>query len=230
MKDKALEKQKKFKLNTGTFYGWPMGIWFMIFFVVPLVIILVYSFLKKGVYGGVELKLTLKAYIQMFKPEYGLILLRTLKITVISTLITILIALPCAYAMARSKHQTLFLFLIIIPFWTNSLIRIFAWMSILNNDGMLNQILLKLGIIKEYLPFLYNTKAVILVSVYMYIPYAILPIFTAVDRFDFSLLEAARDLTATKMQAITKVLLPGIRSGIVSALIFTLKRAVKNIF
>ena len=86
---------------------------------------------------------------------------------------------------------------------------------------MLNQILLKLGIIKEYLPFLYNTKAVILVSVYMYIPYAILPIFTAVDRFDFSLLEAARDLTATKMQAITKVLLPGIRSGIVSALIFT---------
>ena len=221
MKDKALEKQKKFKLNTGTFYGWPMGIWFMIFFVVSLVIIILYCFFKIGVFGGVELKLTLKAYIQMFKPEYGLILLRTLKITVISTLITILIALPCAYAMARSKHQTLFLFLIIIPFWTNSLIRIFAWMSILNNDGMLNQILLKLGIIKEYLPFLYNTKAVILVSVYMYIPYAILPIFTAVDRFDFSLLEAARDLTATKMQAITKVLLPGIRSGIVSALIFT---------
>ena len=224
MKDNDLQtinKQRRLKLNTGTFYGWPMGLWFMIFFIVPLVIILVYSFLKKGVYGGVELKLTLKAYIQMFKPEYGLILLRTLKITVISTLITILIALPCAYAMARSKHQTLFLFLIIIPFWTNSLIRIFAWMSILNNDGMLNQILLKLGIIKEYLPFLYNTKAVILVSVYMYIPYAILPIFTAVDRFDFSLIEAARDLTATKMQAITKVLLPGIRSGIVSALIFT---------
>ena len=64
MKDKALEKQKKFKLNTGTFYGWPMGIWFMIFFVVPLVIILVYSFLKKGVYGGVELKLTLQDQLQ----------------------------------------------------------------------------------------------------------------------------------------------------------------------
>ena len=74
---------------------------------------------------------------------------------------------------------------------------------------------------KDYLPLLYNTKAVILVSVYMYIPYAILPIFTAVDRFDFSLLEAARDLGATKPQSMFKVLIPGIRSGIISALIFT---------
>jgi spermidine/putrescine transport system permease protein len=123
--------------------------------------------------------------------------------------------------MARSRHQTLFLFLVIIPFWTNSLIRIFAWMSILNNDGILNQIFMKLHVIKDYVPFLYNTKAVILVSVYMYIPYAILPIFTAVDRFDFSLLEAARDLGATKPQSMFKVLIPGIRSGIISALIFT---------
>ena len=123
--------------------------------------------------------------------------------------------------MARSRHQTLFLFLVIIPFWTNSLIRIFAWMSILNNDGILNQLLMKLHLIKDYVPFLYNTKAVILVSVYMYIPYAILPIFTAVDRFDFSLLEAARDLGATKPQSMFKVLIPGIRSGIISALIFT---------
>ena len=91
----------------------------------------------------------------------------------------------------------------------------------MNNDGILNQILLKLHIIKDYLPLLYNTKAVILVSVYMYIPYAILPIFTAVDRFDFSLLEAARDLGATKPQSMFKVLIPGIRSGIISALIFT---------
>jgi len=147
--------------------------------------------------------------------------LRTLKITIISTAITILIALPCAYAMARSKYQTLFLFLVIIPFWTNSLIRIFAWMSILNNDGILNQLLMKLHVIKEYLPFLYNQNAVILVSVYMYIPYAILPIFTAVDRFDFSLIEAARDLGATKTQSMIKILIPGIKSGIISALIFT---------
>ena len=94
-------------------------------------------------------------------------------------------------------------------------------MSILNNDGILNQVLMTLHLTKEYVPFLYNTKAVILVSVYMYIPYAILPIFTAVDRFDFSLLEAARDLGATKPQSMFKVLIPGIKSGIISSLIFT---------
>ncbi len=94
-------------------------------------------------------------------------------------------------------------------------------MSILNNDGILNQILISLGITKDYIQFLYNQNAVILVSVYMYLPFAILPIFTAVDRFDFSLLEAARDLGANKMQAMIKVLIPGIRSGIVTAVIFT---------
>lgn len=221
MKNKNLNKNEDKPLSIGTAYGWPMGIWFVIFFIAPLVIIFIYSFLKKGTYGGVEWNFSLKAYKQMFKPEYGLITLRTLKITIISTIITIIVSIPSAYAMARSKHQTLFLFLIIIPFWTNSLIRIFAWMSILNNDGILNQILMKFHLIKDYIPFLYNTKAVILVSVYMYIPYAILPIFTAVDRFDFSLLEAARDLGATKPQSMFKVLIPGIKSGIISALIFT---------
>lgn len=207
--------------SIGTVYGWPMGFWFAIFFVAPLIIIFIYSFLKKDVHGGVLWQFSLKAYKQMFKLEYGIIFLRTLKITLISTIITLLVSIPCAYAMARSKHQTLFLLLIIIPFWTNSLIRIFAWMSILNNDGILNQILQALHITKDYISFLYNTKAVILVSVYMYIPYAILPIFTAVDRFDFSLLEAARDLGATKSQSMFKILIPGIKSGIVSALIFT---------
>lgn len=221
MKNKNLVKNEDKLLSIGSTYGWPMGLWFIIFFVAPLVIIFIYSFLKKGVYGGVEWQFSLKAYKQMCKPEYGIIVLRTLKITVLSTIFTILVSIPSAYAMARSKNQTFFLFLVIIPFWTNSLIRIFAWMSILNNDGILNQVLMALHLTKEYIPFLYNTKAVILVSVYMYIPYAILPIFTAVDRFDFSLLEAARDLGATKLQSMFKILIPGIKSGIVSALIFT---------
>ena len=216
-----MENNKNRKVSTGAFYGWPMGIWLVIFFVVPLVIIFIYSFLKKGIYGGVEPVFSLKAFTQMFKPQYAYIVLRTLKITIISTIITILIATPAAYAIARSKHQTLFLFLIIIPFWTNSLIRIFAWMSILNNDGILNQVLMALHIIDDYKPFLYNQAAVILVSVYMYIPYAILPIFTAIDRFDFSLVEASRDLGCNKVQSMFMILIPGIKSGIVSALIFT---------
>ncbi|MBP3709918.1 MAG: ABC transporter permease [Treponema sp.] len=216
---KAAERNKA--VNQGAIYSWPMGAWFVVFFIAPLVIITIYSFLKKGLYGGVEMQFSLGAYKQMFNPSYGVLVVRTLKISVASTLITVLLSLPCGYAMARSRHQTLLLFLIIIPFWTNSLIRVFAWMSILNNDGILNQILMTLHITKDYVQFLYNQNAVILVSVYMYLPFAILPIFTAVDRFDFSLLEAARDLGATKIQSMFKVLIPGIRSGIVTAIIFT---------
>lgn len=205
----------------GAIYAWPMGAWFVVFFVAPLVIIIVYSFMKRGLYGGVEPVFSFDAYRQMFNPQYGFVILRTIKIAVISTAITILISIPCGYAMARSQRQTLLLFLIIIPFWTNSLIRIFAWMTILNNDGILNGILMKLHIVPNYVKFLYNQKAVVLVSVYMYLPYAILPMFTAIDRFDFSLLEAARDLGASKMQSMLRVLIPSIRSGIVTAVIFT---------
>lgn len=198
---------------------WVYGLPF--FFVAPLAIIILYSFLKKGLYGGVVRQFSVEAYRQLLNPAYGIVLIRTLWISLISTVITILIALPCGYAMAKSGKQTLFLLLVIVPFWTNSLIRIFAWMSILGNDGLLNTILMQLNITKDFVQFLYNKNAVVLVSVYMYLPYAILPIFTSVDRFDFSLLEAARDLGATKPGSMLRVLLPNIKSGIVTAIIFT---------
>lgn len=219
------------KANPGPAYAWPMGAWFSLFFIVPLIIIVCYSFLKRDVYGGVTKEFSLKAYEQMLSPAYGLIFLRTLWITIIATAVTILISLPCGYAMARSKHQTLLLILVIVPFLTNSLIRIFAWITILGDNGLFNQLLSNLhdiickvtGSTKEFLPhkFMFTREAVILVSIYMYLPYAILPVFTAVDRFDFTLLEAARDLGATKMQSMFKVLIPGIKSGILSAIIFT---------
>jgi spermidine/putrescine transport system permease protein len=110
---------------------------------------------------------------------------------------------------------------IIIPFWTNFLIRVFAWINILGNNGFLNVFLMRLGIVKDYVPLLYNQGAVILVLVYMYLPYAILPLFASIDKFDFSLLEAARDLGATKHWAIFKILFPNIKSGIYTAVLFT---------
>ena len=207
--------------NYGRTYSFPMGMWFTLFFILPIGIIVTYSFMKKGLHGGVEWNLTFDAYAQMLNPSYAKLFVRTLVVTLISTVLAITIALPCGYAMARSKHQTLLLFLIIIPFWTNSLIRINAWIAILGNDGFINDTLKNWGIIKESLPLLYNQQAVILVLVYMYLPYAILPIFTAMDKFDFSLLEAARDLGATKPQSMFKVLLPNVRAGIVTAIIFT---------
>jgi spermidine/putrescine transport system permease protein len=199
-----------------------MAIWFTAFFLAPLLIIVLYSFLKKGLYGGVVPgNFTLNAYRELGNPSFIVITVRTLVTAIVATCITIVIALPCGYFMARSKHQTALLLLIIIPFWTNFLIRVFAWMNILGNNGFLNDLLMWAGFISNYVQFLYNQGSVVLVLVYMYLPYAILPLFATIDKFDFSLLEAARDLGATKSQSIIRVLLPNIRSGIYTAVLFT---------
>jgi spermidine/putrescine transport system permease protein len=209
------------KRNLGTPYSGPMAAWFSVFFLAPIVIIIIYSFLKKGLYGGVESEFSLDAYRYLGDGIFLGITLRTIITSTVATIITILIALPCGYYMAKSKNQTFLLLLIIIPFWTNFLIRVFAWMNILGNHGFLNEFLIRIGLINDYIHFLYNQKVVILVLVYMYLPYAILPLFSSIDKFDFSLLEAARDLGAGKLVALIKVMLPNIRSGIFTAVLFT---------
>jgi len=198
-----------------------MAIWFTLFFLAPIIIIIIYSFLKRDMQRGVAWEFSLDAYRYLSDPVFLRITLRTIFTSVIATIITILIALPCGYCMARSRHQTLLLLLIIIPFWTNFLIRVFAWMNVLGNNGFLNELLLRIGVINDYIPFLYNQKAVILVLVYMYLPYAILPLYSTIDKFDFSLLEASRDLGANKFISIIKILLPNIRGGIFTAVLFT---------
>ena len=198
-----------------------MALWFTLFFLAPIIIIIIYSFLKRDMLRGVAWEFSFEAYRYLADPVFLRITLRTIVTAVIATVITIFIALPCGYYMARSRHQTLLLLLIIIPFWTNFLIRVFAWMNILGNNGFLNDLLLKIGLINDYIPFLYNQNAVILVLVYMYLPYAILPLFSTIDKFDFSLLEASRDLGANKLVSMVKILLPNIRGGIFTAILFT---------
>ncbi|MDR1910010.1 MAG: ABC transporter permease [Spirochaetaceae bacterium] len=199
-----------------------MALWFTVFFLAPLLIIVVYSFMKKGLYGGVSMgDFSLEAYRALANPSFALITVRTVITALSATVITILIAMPCGYFMARSRNQTLLLLLIIIPFWTNFLIRVFAWMNILANNGFLNDLLTRLHLVQDYIPFMYNQGAVVLVLVYMYLPYAILPLFSTIDKFDFSLLEAARDLGASKPVSLVRVLLPSIRSGVYTAVLFT---------
>ncbi|MDD4012002.1 MAG: ABC transporter permease [Sphaerochaetaceae bacterium] len=205
----------------GMIYSYPMGVWLLVFFVIPLAIIFLYSFLTRDIYGTVKYPFTLSAYQAMFSKSYGVVLFRTIWITVLSTVLCLLLSLPAGYAMARSKNQTFLLFLVMVPFWTNSIIRIFAWITLLSSEGILSHMLQSLGLLDQGMDLMYNNGAVVLVLVYMYIPYSILPLFTTIDKFDFSLLDAARDLGATKFQAIVKVLLPNIKSGISTALIFT---------
>lgn len=207
--------------NYGPLYAGPTALWFTLFFAAPLAIIVLYSFLKKGLYGGVEWIVSFDAYKALVNPTFAAITARTLVTSFVATVLTIMIALPCGYFMAKSRNQTALLLLVIIPFWTNFLIRVYSWIAILGNNGFLNSFLLKIGIIKDYIQFLYNQEAVVLVLVYMYLPYAILPLFSTIDKFDFSLLEAARDLGATKFGAIRRVLFPNIKAGIFTAVLFT---------
>lgn len=209
------------KRGPGRLYAAPAIFWLSIFFLAPLVIIVAYSFMTPGKRGGIEWKLTLDAYRAIANPTFLKVTLNTIVVAIGATAITLLIAIPCGYYMARSRRQNLLLMLVMIPFWTNFLIRIYAWIAILGNEGFLNDILLATGLTTESIRFLYNRGAVMLVLVYTYLPYAILPLYSTIDKFDFSLLEAARDLGATKLSAINRVLLPNIKGGILTAFLFT---------
>lgn len=207
--------------NLGPFYSSPVAIWIGSFFLIPLGIIFTYSFMRKGLYGGVIPKFCLDAYSALSNITFLKITAGTLYIAIFSTLAIIVLAIPSAYFMARSKYKSFLLFLVIIPFWTNFLIRIYAWIAILGNNGFLNSILISTGLLPHHIQFLYNKYAVILVTAYTYLPFAILPLYSTIEKFDFSLLEAAQDLGATKWQALRKVLFPNIRGGITTAILFT---------
>ncbi|MGL4369416.1 MAG: ABC transporter permease, partial [Spirochaetota bacterium] len=205
----------------GYIYTLPVAVWLTVFFVVPSLIVFTFSFMRKGLYGGVMPELSLDAYRALLHPAFLNVVGSTVYISVVATIITLSLAIPASYYIARSPRKNLLLLLIIVPFWTNLLIRIFSWISILGNNGFLNNFLLYIGVIDDYTQFLYNKSAVIVVTVYTSLPYAVLPLYSTIEKFDFSLLEAARDLGATKSQSMRKVFLPGIKAGIITAVIFT---------
>ena len=210
---------KKSKL--GSYYTLPIALWLVVFFAIPMAVVLGYAFLKKGTYGGIELELSFASFYIFTDKIFLTILFKTVYISIMVTIFTVLLSLPTAYYIARSKYKKELLFLVIIPFWTNFLIRIYAWIAVLGNNGFLNNILIKLGLIDAPLQFLYNTSAVILISVYTSLPFAILPLYAVIEKFDFSLMEAARDLGATNREAFFKVFIPNIKPGIITAVLFT---------
>ncbi len=207
--------------RSGGLYTAPVTVWITVFFVVPLAIVVLYSFLEKGLYGGVRYRFSLDAYRALANPLIIRVAWTTFRIALASTIGTVLLALPAAYYIARSSRRTMLLVLIIVPFWTNFLIRVYAWMAILGTNGFLNSILLSLGIIGEPVRFLYNQWAVIVVLIYTSLPFAILPLYASIEKFDFTLIEAARDLGASRLAAIVRIMIPNIRAGIVTAILFT---------
>ncbi|ANQ54027.1 spermidine/putrescine ABC transporter permease [Thermosipho affectus] len=199
-------------------YTFGYSFWLIFFFLIPILIVLSFSFMQKSLYGGINFSFSLDGYKSLFSVSYLKILWRSIWISLIATIFTVLLALPTAYFIANSKLKDFLLLLVVIPFWTNSLIRIYAWIFVLGNNGIINQIISK--VTNHYVQFLYNPFAVILVIVYTYLPYAIIPLFASIDRIDKSMIEAALDLGSNKVKAFFKVLIPNIKSGIVTSTIF----------
>jgi spermidine/putrescine transport system permease protein len=189
-------------------------------FLVPLVIILFYSFLTRGNYGGVVLNLSSESYRRLADPLYGMILLRTFWIAGVSSLLCMLLGFPLALFISRSgARKNLYLSLVILPFWTSFLVRTYAWMFLLRDTGLINTALQSMGLIHGPLPLLYNDGAVILGLVYSYLPFMVLPLYATLERLDPNLLEAAADLGAkpgaTMLRVVLPLCAPGIRAGAV---------------
>ena len=208
------------KKGFNVFYSLPGFLWLFVFFIIPTLIIVVFSFLTPGLYGGAEMPFTLSSYARIFSSSgFWNILWRTIYISAISTILCLGLALPVSYFIATSKHKNFLLNLVIIPFWTNFLLRIFGWMVILGSNGLINSLLVNLGIIENPLNLLYKPWSVVIVIIYMYLPYMIFPIYSSIEKFNFNLLEAAMDLGATRSKAFWKVLIPAIKGGIAAGVL-----------
>jgi ABC-type spermidine/putrescine transport system permease subunit I len=202
----------------------PTLLWLILFFVVPSIAMVVISFRPASMYGGVGEGWTLDAWRALGNPNYPVILWRTVWLSLVTTLICLALALPIAFVLGKmqGKWRAILLMIVIVPFWTNFVIRVAAWRILLHPEGMLRQGLISLGIIGPDTLLLYNEGAVLMVMVYSYLPFAILPLYAAAERFDYSLLEAARDLGASGFTAVTRVFIPGISRGLLTAMALVL--------
>ena len=187
--------------------------------VAPSAIILVYSLLSRGAYGGVEQPFTLENYARLFDPLYAAIFFRSIWIAAVATALCLALGFPLALFIARSARKNMWLMLVILPFWTSFLIRTYAWMFLLRDTGLINTALLRIGVIHQPLAMLYNPGAVILGLVYGFLPFAVLPLYATIERLDPSLLEAAADLGARPWSALWRVTIPLCAPGIRAAAI-----------
>ena len=196
----------------------------------PLLIVAIYSVLEKGDYSGVRWILSGDGWFRVlferdiFDQTVSLadanlsIFWRSVKLSVATTLITFALGLPTAWFIATrpAKVRAFWLFLITIPFWTNLLIRTFAIMEVVRNEGILNTALMNIGLISEPIQIMYTDTAVLIGMAYVYLPLMVLPLYAAIDRFDFRLVEAGYDLYASRWQVLRSVILPIIKPGIIA--------------
>ena len=202
----------------------PSVVWLLLFFLIPSLLVFAIAFRTADPSGGIDDGWTLETIKNVLRPEYVWVLWRTVWVSVAVTVICLLLSIPVGYWISRQnpKYRYWYLLIFIMPLWTNFLIRIFAWRILLNPEGVLRRALIAIGIIPSDVFLLNNIGAVIIVTVYTCLPFAILPIYAAAEKFNYSLLEAAQDLGASRFKAFVSIFIPGIKRGIFTAILVVL--------
>ena len=203
----------------------PPLLYALVMLAAPLAMVVTFSFWSQN-YLDLDTTITLKNYREAWeKPIYRVLIMRSINISIMVTLVTVILAFPMAYFLSFKvkKNKALWLFLITIPFWTSYLLRVFLWKVILGYNGVLNSALMGLGIIDEPMTFiLYNINAVVITLAHAWAPFAILPIFVALERIDRSLLEAAQDLGDGPVRRFFRVTLPLAMPGVIASTLIVL--------
>ncbi|MDE1209134.1 MULTISPECIES: spermidine/putrescine ABC transporter permease PotB [Vibrio] len=202
--------------------------WLVLFVLIPNLMIIGTSFLTRDEANLIELTFTLDNYTRLLDPLYAKVLMHSFYMAIVATLLCLVIGYPFAYIVAKmpAKWRPIMLFLVIVPFWTNSLIRTYGLKIVLGTQGILNQALLGLDIIDKPLRIMYTETAVMIGLVYILLPFMILPLYSAIEKLDGTYIEAARDLGANKLQTLLKVVLPLTMPGIIGGCLLVLLPAL----
>jgi spermidine/putrescine transport system permease protein len=218
----------------------PVTLFLGVFFVLPLLIIAVFSVLTPGLYGGVEWAFYHWNYgrifgwadgiMEVYEPIYLRILLRSLTFAALTVIVTLILCYPVAFWVSRlpDRWRLVFLFLITLPFFSSLIVRLYAWLLLLKPTGLFNAVLLKLGLIGQPIEILYTPTAVVLGMVYVMIPFMFLPLYASVDTLDRAQVEASMDLGATRVQTFVKVILPQTLPGIIGGAVIVFIPSVGN--
>lgn len=217
-KTKKLKRKKD--LSSGLM-SLPLIVWVVMFIMLPIAYLFFMSFMTKGALGGVKYIPTIENYTDILEPVYFDIVKSSLTVAGGTTILTVLIGYPFAYYIAAKgpKLSGALLMLLMIPFWANSLVIIYSFVVLFNNTGIINTLLLNIGIIKQPLNLIYNSFAVTVGMVYMLFPFGVMPMYSSIEKLDKGLIEASKDLGANPVKTFFKVTLPLTKPGIFAAVI-----------
>lgn len=199
------------------------GLWTIIFIVIPLLLIVFLGFTTED--GGIT-SFSLKNFKRFFSPVYLSILYRSIKLALISTLICLIIGYPFAWFIAKKEKRDIYLLFVMIPMWMNFLLRTYAWLTLLGRNGLVNSFLIKIGI--GQLELMYNDFSIMIGMIYNYLPFMILPIYTAITKLDYSYVEAGYDLGATHGEVFRKIIFPLTKGGVITGITMTFIPAIST--